>query len=99
MGLCHGYFRSVLGSVFQCRWHARVGACLDLLLMKNVELFGGAIADGSLGCSDSGGQSIKVPMEVRKVGSWINTLGFRRVVLGLLRELSAGTCQRLAGRA
>lgn len=35
---------------------------------------------------------------MRKSGSRIKTLEFRRVVLGLLRELSAGTCESLPGR-
>lgn len=38
-------------------------------------------------------------MEVRKAVSRIKTLDFRRVVLGLLRELSVGTFERLPGRA
>lgn len=37
-------------------------------------------------------------MEVRKAGSRMKTLVFRRVVLGSLRELSAGPCERLPAR-
>lgn len=35
------------------------GELLDLLLTENVELLEDVIADGSLGCSESGGQSIR----------------------------------------
>lgn len=39
--------------------------------------------------------AVKVPMEMRKAGVRMKTLDFRRVVLGLLRELLAGACERL----
>lgn len=41
--------------------------------------------------------AVEVLVEVRKAGGRMKTLDFRRVVLGLLRELLAGACERLPG--